>query len=322
MSTAARHRAAALIIAGIVLLLVPAAGERYLTYLVSQIIIFALFALSFNLLLGFGGLVSFGHAAYFAIGAYGVAILGTSYNWPFPAALAGAVLASAAAALVIGYFCVRLTTIYFAMLTLAFAQFVWAIAFKWRAVTKGDTGFIGVVLPEFLTVPTTLYYFVLAVSVAAGAILWRIAYSAFGRALVATRENPNRAEFIGLDVKRIRLLAFVIAGLFAGLAGALFTAYNRSVFPDFAWWTKSAEVLIMTVLGGMHSFFGPVIGAAALIVLERVTTDLTQYWPTVLGAILLVILFVFPDGLFGLGRSYAALRTRSTRPDADDRKPD
>lgn len=318
MPTAARRRAALLSAVGILLLLVPAAGERYLVYLASQIIIFALFALSYNLLLGFGGLVSFGHAAYFAIGAYGVAILGTSLNWPFAAALAGAVVLSAAAALAIGYFCVRLTTIYFAMLTLAFAQFVWAIAFKWRTVTRGDTGFIGVALPEFLTVPTNLYYFVLAVSAASGAILWLVVHSAFGRALVATRENPIRAEFVGLNVRQIRLVAFVIAGLFAGLAGTLFTAYNRSVFPDFAWWTKSAEVLIMTVLGGMHSFFGPVIGAAALIVLERLTTDLTQYWPTVLGAILLIVLFVFPDGLIGLARPWQ--RAWGIRRNADDPK--
>lgn len=317
MLSAAKRRAAALGIATLVLLLVPAAGERYLIYLVTQIIIFALFALSYNVLLGYGGLVSFGHAAYFAIGAYGVAILGTTLGWPFALAMLGALFLSAIAALAIGYFCVRLTAIYFAMLTLAFAQLVWAIAFKWRDVTQGDTGFIGIVLPDFLKVPTALYYFVLAVAAAAGFVLWRIAHSAFGRALVATRENQIRAEFIGIDVRRLRLIAFVIAGLFAGLAGALFTVYNRSVFPDFAWWTKSAEVLIMTVLGGMHSFFGPVIGAAALIVLERITTDLTQYWPTVLGVILLVILFIFPEGLFGLaGHKPANQKSKAERPDA------
>ena len=294
----------------VLLAFVPLVADRYLIYLMSQIAIFALFALSFNVLLGYGGLISFGHAAYFAIGAYGVAILGTTLAWPFPVAFAGAIVAAGLAALAIGYFCVRLTAIYFAMLTLAFAQFVWAIAFKWRTVTKGDTGFIGVVIPDALATPTRFYYFVLAVVAISVAILWVIVNSAFGRTLAATRENPGRAEFIGLDVKRVQLIAFTVAGLFAGVAGALFTVFNRSVFPDFAWWTRSAEVIIMTVLGGFHHFLGPALGAAVLIVLERSITEFTQYWPTVLGAILLGVLFAFPDGLMGLARGRAFVRRK------------
>ncbi len=296
---------AAIAVGLLLLALVPLVADRYLIYLVSQIAIFALFALSFNLLLGYGGLISFGHAAYFAIGAYGVAIFGTTLALPFPLAFLGAIAAAGIAALAIGYFCVRLTAIYFAMLTLAFAQFVWAIAFKWRAVTKGDTGFIGVVIPDALATPARFYYFALAVVAVSAAILWVMVNSAFGRALATTRENPARAEFIGLDVKRIQLIAFTIAGMFAGVAGALFTTFNRTVFPDFAWWTRSAEVIIMTVLGGFGHFLGPALGAAVLILLERSITEVTQYWPTVLGVILLGVLFAFPDGLMGLARSRA-----------------
>lgn len=286
------------------LLAVPATGSLYVVYLGTEILIFALFALAFNLLLGYGGLISFGHAAYFAIGAYGCAALLVKLSWPVAFAFpAGVVLATLAAA-VIGYFCVKLTEIYLAMLTLAFGQLVWAIAFKWSAVTGGDTGLIGVPVPAWLDEPAQFYYFTLAMVAAGAAALWVVAHSAFGRILAATRENPVRAEFIGVHVKRVQLVAFVISGGISGMAGALYSLFNRSVFVEFAWWTQSAEVLIMTVFGGIHSFFGPAIGAAALILLERLIRDVTQYWPTFLGAILLAVLFVFPNGLAGLARRH------------------
>jgi branched-chain amino acid transport system permease protein len=284
------------------LFLVPVLGGRYETYLVSQILIFSLFALALNLLLGFGGLVSFGHAAFFAIGAYGIAILGTTLEWPFVLTFIGAVALSAVASAVIGYFCVRLTDIYLAMLTLAFAQFVWATAFQWRTVTKGDTGFIGLRVPDFISTPQSFYYFALVMVIVCSVVLWMITRSAFGRILVSTRENAMRAEFVGVDVKRIQLMAFIVSGTFSGVAGALFALFNRSVFPEFAWWTMSAEVLIMAILGGIYAFLGPAIGAAAIILLNRTITDYTEYWPTVLGLILVIVLFAFPEGLMGLTR--------------------
>jgi branched-chain amino acid transport system permease protein len=280
--------------------LVPLFGGRYEIYLATEILIFALFAISLNLMLGFGGLISFGHAAYFAIGAYSIGVFGTTLQWPFVLTFVGAVVISAAAALVIGYFCVRLKSIFLAMLTLAFGQFIWAIAFQWRSVTKGDTGFIGIRVPALISTPQSFYYFVLLVAVLGTALLWVITRSAFGRILVSTRENEMRAEFVGVNVKRIQLIAFVISGTFSAVAGGLFALFNRSVFPDFAWWTMSSEVLIMAILGGIHSFLGPALGAAAIILLDRSITEYTQYWPTVLGIILLIVLFVFPDGLAGL----------------------
>lgn len=284
------------------LLLLPLTGDRYFLFLGAQILIWCLFALSFNLMLGYGGMISFGHAAYFAIGAYACAIFLTTLDLPLILALPGAVALTVALAAVIGYFCVRLSDIYFAMLTLAFAQLVWAVAFKWSAVTGGDTGFIGVKVPEFLHDTTVFYYFVLGVVLVCGALIWTIVHSAFGQILVATRENRVRAEFVGVNVRRVQHVTFVLAGGFAGVAGALFTLFNRAVFVELAWWSASAEVLIMTVLGGVGSFFGPAIGAAALILLNRVITEFTEYWPAVLALILLGVVFFLPDGLVGLGR--------------------
>lgn len=282
------------------LALVPVVGSRYHIYLYTEILIWALFAISLNLMLGYGGMVSFGHAAYFAIGAYSIAVLGTTYELPIIVSLPGTILISAVAAFFIGYFCVRLKSIFLAMLTLAFGQFVWAIAFQWRSVTHGDTGFIGVRVPEPISSPSGYYYFVFVIVVASAFTLYRITRSTFGRILVSTRENEMRVEFVGVNVRRIQLIAFVISGTFSALAGALYGLYNGSVFPDFAWWTNSSQVLIMSILGGIHAFLGPAVGAAAIILLDRQITEYTQYWPTVLGIILLIVLFAFPEGLAGL----------------------
>lgn len=296
------------------LVLVPATGKLYVIYLAAEILIFSLFALSFNLVLGHAGLISFGHAAYFSVGAYTCAILLTRLDWAFVPSFAGAILVSLVVSIVIGFFCVRLTKVYFAMLTLAFAQLVWAVAFQWDGVTGGDTGLIGVAVPEFLSTPTRFYYFAFSVVVVCGVVLWLVVHSSFGRTLAATRENQQRAEFLGVNVRLMRLIAFAVSGTFSGIAGALFALFNRSVFSETAWWTQSAEVLIMTVLGGMNSFFGPVVGAATLIGLDWIITDYTDYWPIVLGSILLLVLFFFPQGLVGLVRSRAAVGI--TREDA------
>ncbi|MEM8551393.1 MAG: branched-chain amino acid ABC transporter permease [Pseudomonadota bacterium] len=286
---------------------VPFFFGDYGVYLGAEILIYILFALAFNLMLGQGGLVSFGHAAYFAIASYAVAILLTTYSWPLLPAFVVAVALSCAAAVVIGALCVRLTAIYFAMLTLAFSQLVWAIAFKWNAVTGGDEGFVGVSVPQYLAEPTGFFYFALAIVAVCAVLLWLITHSAFGRILRATKENPRRAEFLGINVRRIRLVTFVISGTFTGVAGALFAIFNRAVFVESAWWTKSAEVLVMTILGGVGSFFGPALGATVLILLDRLITEFTQYWPTVLAIILIAVLFFLPNGLIGAFR-----RGRST----------
>lgn len=294
------------------LMVLPLHGSRFLIDLATEIMIYALFALSLNVLVGYTGNLSFGHAAYFAIGGYACAILLTTYEWPLLPAMAAAVLLSSLAALVIGYFCVKLNEIYFAMLTLAFSMLVWSVAFRWREVTGGDDGFVGVSVPVFIEDRAPFFYFTLAVVAAATAGLWVICHSTFGRAMIAVRENAVRASFLGIDVRAVRLSAFVVAGTFAGLAGALFAMYNRGIYTESAFWTESAQVLIMTLLGGIHSFFGPMFGAVTLYLLDVFINQYTEYWPIVLGTILLVIVLVAPDGLAGLFQR-ALTRLRAER---------
>jgi len=306
-------------------LTVPFLGSRYDVFLATQIAISALFAVSLNLLLGTTGLVSFGHVAYFGIGAYVCGILMKTYGVPFSLALPAAALGAAAFALVVGFFCVRLIKIYFAMLTLAFSQIVWAICFKWNDVTGGDQGLPDVPYPNLdwiasipgfdgLRIGGQFYVLTLIVVALSLAAMRRIVASPFGRVLTTIRENPERAAFIGVNVRRYELAAFVVAGGFAGIAGALFGILNRGVFADYVYWPKSAEVMIMTILGGMEYFWGPVVGAATLVLLNQQITSYTQYWPFVLGVILLVLLFVFPGGIVGgIVAGVARLRRRNWR---------
>ncbi len=309
---------------------VPAVGSRFYTFLANDIAIWALFATSLNLLVGYTGLVSFGHAAYFGIGAYTAGILMKKAGASFLVAFPAAGLSAAIFAVAFGFFCVRLTKIYFAMLTLAFAQIVWAICFKWNEVTGGEQGMPEIPYPDFgwleraarvlpfLGGYRTSEYFYFLTLASVGICFWilrRVVGSPFGRMLTTIRENPERAEFIGVNVRRYELAAFVLAGTFAGLAGALFGIFNRGVFPDFAYWTKSSEVLIMTLLGGMGAFFGPAVGALALLWLNQQIVSYTEYWPFILGSILVVLLFAFPGGLAGaagaLRRHLARRRARA-----------
>jgi branched-chain amino acid transport system permease protein len=308
----------------LVLLPVPFLGSRFYTFVATDIVILSLFATSLNLLLGTTGLVTFGHAAYFGIGAYTTALLMKNLGVPFlPSWVAGGLMAGAFA-MVFGFFCVRLTKIYFAMLTLAFAQIVWAICFKWNDVTGGEQGLPNVPYPDLgwmemlpligdLRVSDKFYFVALILVALCYAALRRIVLSPFGRVLTVIRDNPERAQFIGVNVRLYELAAFVVAGSFAGLSGALFGLFNRGVFPDFAYWTKSAEPLIMTILGGMGHFWGPAVGAAALIILNQQITSYTEYWPFVLGSVLILLLFVFPGGIVG---AVAKLIDRVRRRDA------
>jgi branched-chain amino acid transport system permease protein len=294
----------------LIALWLPWVGTRYDTFLGTQIALDALFAVSLNRLLGTTGLVSFGHVAYFGVGAYVCGILMKTYGVPFTLAFPAAGLGAALFALVSGYFCVRLTRLYFAMLTLAFSQIVWAIAYKWNAVTGGDQGIPEIPYPNLdwmSAVPgladlrdgARFYLLTLVIVAISLAIIHRIVRSPFGRMLTTIRDNPERAAFIGVNVRAYELAAFVVAGGFAGLAGALYGIFSRGVFADYVFWSKSAEVIIMTILGGIGYFWGPPIGALTLVWLNQEITDYTQYWPFVLGALLLVLLFLFPGGIAG-----------------------
>lgn len=282
-------------------MIVPLFGARHLNDLAAQMMIYSLFALSLNLLCGQVGSVSFGHAAFFAIGGYAVGYLQKNLGLPLPVSMAASVVFTALCSLVIGYFCVRLNQIYFSILTLAFSMLVWAVAKKWTGVTGGTDGLVGVPLPELIARPSSFYWFVVAVTAVSTAILWKLSNSTFGRALIAIRESPKRAAFLGINVRRMRLYAFVIAGTFAGVAGQLLTLQLRSIFPESAFWSQSGEALIMVILGGIHSFVGPVIGSAVLYLLRSsLSQNYTQEWELILGVILLAVVLLAPQGIYGL----------------------
>ena len=279
----------------------PAVLPPFFLQLLTEIAIVGLFATAFNLLMGFGGMVSFGHAAYFGLGAYAVALLVKRAGVPMLLALPAAPVVAAAGALLFGFFIVRLSHTYFAMLSLAFAQIVFTVIFKWKTLTGGDDGILDVWPPTWLKSPMAYYYFTLAVVGVSLLILRAVVDSPFGYALRSVRENPRRARFIGIDVRRHQLVAFVISGAFSGLAGGLFAFYNGSVFPDFAYFTKSFEPLVVVLLGGLQSFFGPLAGAFGFKILEwLVSRQWPVYWPLFLGSIVVVVIVVLPYGFVGL----------------------
>jgi len=290
----------------------PLALPPFFLQLLTEIAIVGLFATAFNLLMGFGGMVSFGHAAYFALGAYAPALLVKRAGVPVLLALPAAPVVAAAGALLFGYFIVRLSHTYFAMLSLAFGQIVFTVIFKWKALTGGDDGLLDVWPPPLLKSAAAYYYFTLTVVGLSVLALRAIVDSPFGYALRSVRENPRRARFIGIDVRRHQLVAFVISGAFSGLAGGLFAFYNGSVFPDFAYFTKSFEPLVVALLGGVQSFFGPLAGALGFKILEwLVSRQWPVYWPLFLGTIVILVIVLLPKGFVGLveGRPW---RTRPT----------
>ena len=266
---------------------VPLLPDRYLPILVGDMFVFALFAASLHVLMGPGGMASFGHAAYFGVGAYAAALLLLRLHWPIEAVLPAAALAAAAAALVFGWFCVRLSGVYLAMLTLAFAQIAWSIAFQWDAVTGGSNGLIGIWPPARLA--SGYYYLVLAGCAGAIFLLWRIVHSPFGYALRGSRDSPLRAEALGIDVRRTQWSAFVIAGTAAGLAGALFAFAKGSISPETLSVPRSVDALVMVLLGGVHTLTGPVWGAAGFTWLQDVMARNLEYWRAAMGAAILIL---------------------------------
>src|SRR6185437_9375926 len=226
-----------------------------------EIFAFALFAASLHLLMAVGGMVSFGHAAYFGVGAYGAALLLQLVGLPMPLAFLAAPLVAALAAVLFGFFCVRLSSIYFAMLTLAFAQIVYAIVHQSYEVTGGDNGLLGVWPPRWLATPVRYYYWALGASLAGIALLWVVERSPFGLVLRAARDHARRAEAVGINLRSHQLVAFVVAGFFAGLAGAVFVFLKGSVFPVYVDVPMSVQPLVMVLLGGVGTFGGPAVGA-------------------------------------------------------------
>ena len=278
---------------------VPLALPRYATEVLTEGFILALFATAFNLVFHQTGLLSFGHAAFFGVGAYASALLMTRAGWPYLLTIPAALLAAALVALVVGFFSVRTSKIYFTMLTLAFAQLLWAVVHKWYDFTGGDNGITGLDPGGLASSHRGLYYLSLALLLAGVYLVHRLDRSPFGYSLRAVRDNPARAEAIGIPPTRYLLAAFAVSGALAGVAGALQVAWQRSAFPDFLYWTKSAEAIIAAILGGSQALLGPSIGALAFVELGAFVQARTEYWPLALGLVLLLLVLFFPRGLAG-----------------------
>jgi branched-chain amino acid transport system permease protein len=287
--------------AGLVLLAaLPLVLPTFWVSVAVEIFAFALFAASLHLLMAEGGMVSFGHAAYFGLGAYGAAVLLKLAGLPMPAAFVLAPLVAALAACAFGYFCVRLSSIYFAMLTLAFAQIVYAVVHQWDDVTGGDNGMLSVWPARWLAAPARYYYWALAATLVGLLLLRLVAASPFGLTLRAARDHARRAEAVGVNIRALQWTAFVVAGFVAGLGGAIFAFLKGSVFPVYTEAPMSVQPLVMVLLGGIGSPSGPLIGAAVYKLLDTVITRYTDYWQIVLGAILLVLVLAFPRGIAGM----------------------
>ena len=298
----------------ILLTALPLFADRFMLILLIDVLVFALFAASLHFILGTGGLVSFGHAAFFGGGAYAAALLVYHAGTPMELALLAAPFAAGLLALGIGWFCIRLSGVYFAMLTLAFSQLVWSLAFQWRSVTRGDDGLVNIWPSDWLNSTTPYYYFTLALCVGGILFLRHIIHAPFGYALRAGRDSPRQAEATGINVKRVQFVAFALAGAMAGLAGGIFVFSKGSVFPTELEIAASFDALIVVFLGGVKTLAGGVVGAAFLTGVEDWLTRL-EYWRLILGLLIIAVVIIAPEGIVGSLRSLWA-RIRHQEEDA------
>jgi branched-chain amino acid transport system permease protein len=291
-------------------LIAPVVVGDFVTVVLTEIAILALFAASLHFLLWGGGLISFGHAAYFGLGAYGAGLAVFHLSAGMAPALLLAPVAGALGALLFGWFCVRLTGIYMAMLTLAFAQIAWSAAFQWVDVTGGDNGILGVWPSAWAADPVVFYYLAFIVCAAMIWALRHVMFSPFGYTLRATRDSALRAAAIGVDVTRHRWLAFTLAGAAAGVAGGFFAFAKGSVFPDVLFVSTSVDGLVMVLLGGMQSLVGPILGAFVFTELQTELTRLTDLWQLVMGLLIIALVVLLPRGLAGLSTRFSRGRAK------------
>jgi branched-chain amino acid transport system permease protein len=315
-----------LVAVGVVALgLVPTLAPPFYANLLIPFFAYAIALLGFNLLFGYGGLLSFGHAMYLGLGAYVAAIVaGVLGIRHFELVLLAAALGAVVVALPIGFLCVRYTGIFFGMLTLAFGMLAHSFLFKFYHLTGGDSGmrvprmrilgleFDALNKIELLAGP--FYYYCLALMLFAGFALWRIVHSPFGLHLRALRDNPQKAEYLGVRVRQLRLLAYVISAVYGAFGGAILGFRIGLADPELVHWTHSGHLVFMTVLGGFSNFFGPVVGALTLTLLQDQLQSVTQYWRFMLGAMLAAIVIFFPRGLAGIAGDASKLLTRRKQP--------
>jgi len=255
--------------------------------------------MSLNMVVGHGGLFQFHHGAFYGVGAYTAALMLTKTSLPMWLGFVAGPFMAAFVGLLIGMFCVRLTKLYFGMLQISLGSLVWAIAFRWYSFTGGDDGIHGIPLPSLISSTKGAYYFGLILLILCVTVIYLIFKSPFGATLQAIRDNPERCEAIGINVRLHQLIAIVIATFFAGVAGVLFVVVEGSVFPDLLFWVFSLELFIMCLLGGWFTFAGPILGAAIMISLRTFVGIYTEYWTLILGIILILLIFFLPEGVWG-----------------------
>jgi branched-chain amino acid transport system permease protein len=302
----------------VVLVLLPLAfpGKAFSDFMI-RLSAFAIFATSLNLLVGYTGLVSFGHGLFYGLGAYSFALMMQKLGTSIPVAFAATLSVSAAVATIVGAICIRLKEIYFSFLTLAFQMLLHSIIIAWTPLTGGDQGLTGgVPRPAFLGIrlddPHHLYIFCCVILVVSLFFMWHLVRSPFGYTMRMIRDNPRRAEFLGVRVWRVRLLAFVVAGVFGSVGGLLMSLFVSSAYPDFAYWTISGEAVFMILMGGISVFFGPLVGAVMLLLLNDVVTRMTEHYSLMLGIIILCFALGLRKGLLGFVLWAWARRRAST----------
>ena len=288
-----------LILALAILAFFPLGMPRFYTYILALIITTGLLSTSMNLVLGHGGIYQFNHAVFYGIGAYGAAVLISKLHYsPWISFIIGPLMA-ALASLVMGIICVRLSKLYFGMLQVSLGSLVWAITDRWYSVTGGDDGIHGINMPDIISTSLGSYYFVLIVGACAFLLMYLILKSPFGSTLQGIRDNVVRSQAIGVNVRVHQLTGLVLAGFFGGIAGVLFVVVDTSVFPDMMFWTLSMEITVMALLGGWHTFFGPLLGACIIILLRTFVSSYTEYWTLILGIILMLVIIFLPQGVLG-----------------------
>ncbi|MGQ9648466.1 MAG: branched-chain amino acid ABC transporter permease [Thermodesulfobacteriota bacterium] len=281
------------------LLILPSFIPRFYVYLLALIFVTSLLAMSLNLVVGHGGMFQFHHAVFYGVAAYTVALMLKKSSLPMWTGFVAGPIAAATVGLIIGWLCVRLTRLYFGMLQISLGSLIWIIVFRWYSFTGGDDGLPGIPVPTILYPLRNSYYFILIVFIICLILMYLILKSPFGSTLQAIRDNPQRCEAVGINVRRYQLLGIVIATFFAGVAGVLFVVLERSVSAELLFWVLSLEIFIMCLLGGWFTFAGPILGAAIMVALRTFVGIFTEYWTLILGIMLILIIFFLPEGMMG-----------------------
>ncbi len=322
MTTALLDRRVGWALAGLLALVAPLAINERQTFVAMTVLILAVFATSYNVLLGYTGLVSFAHAAYYGVGAYAVTLAWVHWGLSPVLGFALAPVAGGVIGFLTGLVALRATRLYFALLTLAIGQLLYLVTFQWRSLTRGDDGIHGITLPAFLGPTTNRYYFLLLLAVVALSVLAVAMHAPFGATLRAIRENRDRAGFLGIRVKRYELAAYTLGSAFAGWAGGMYALFDRGSFPLLLNWTTSANPIFVSLIGGLNSFAGPAVGALIFALLSDFATRTFEYFSAVLGVVLLGIILFQPGGTVeGLQKLAARLGWRGRPPAGADAAP-